>query len=89
MGPGLLMGLPSVGPPPQAVGMTMQQPLVGACFNCWEMGYWKNECPNVGGVDAREFFTCGWRRHICRDCPRLVRLAMQATKRNQDKTRME
>ena len=58
VGPKTSAGLP-VGRPPGAVGMTVRQPQVGACFRCRKPGHWKNECPDGGGVGAQGCFTCG------------------------------
>lgn len=77
------------GPTPQAIGTAVRRSLVGACFRCRKTGHWKNECPDGGGIDMRGHFMCGWQRHIIKDCPRRVRLAMRTTGGNQDKERVE
>ena len=88
MDPGVGGKLPTMGPPPQAMGMALRRPLVGACFNCWKTGHWKNECPDGGGVDARGCFTCGWAGYISKDGPRRVRMARLTTGGNKDKDRI-
>ena len=88
MGPGMGGKLPAMGPPPQAIGMALRQPLVGACFRCRKTGHWRNECPDGDGVDARGCFTCGWKGHISKDCPRRLRMAMLTTGGRKDKDRM-
>ena len=88
MGAGMGGKLPAIGPLPQAIGMALWQPLVGACFRCRKTGYWRNECPDGGRVDARGCFTCEWKGHISKDCPRRLRIAMLTTGGRKDKDRM-
>ena len=89
IGPGMNGRLPARGPPPRTVGMALRRPLVGACFRGWKTGHWKNECLDGGGADARGCFTCGWKGHISRDCPRWVQMAMSIIGGSKDKDRME
>ena len=56
----------------RAAGAGVGRAMVGGSFRCGLVGYWKNECHRVGGVDNRSCFTCGRRGHVSRDCARWV-----------------
>ena len=56
----------------KVMGAGLRRTMAGGCFWCGLVGHWKNECPKVGGVDNRSYFTCGRRGHVSRDCARRV-----------------
>ena len=56
----------------KVMGAGLGRTKVGGCFPCGLVGHWKNECPKMGGVDNRSYFTCGRRGHVSRDCARRV-----------------